>query len=71
MYWINRTKNRFYSVTIARDLFGECSILKSWGGVNSKLGGGDSEPCGCTKAALLRIEEIKKERKGRGYDLIG
>ena len=62
MYWENKKKNRYYSVNITRDIFGECSIQKSWGGLNSKNGNGETEPCGCNKSAKMRLEEIKKER---------
>lgn len=55
---------------IERDIFGECSIQKSWGGIGSNRGNGACEPCGNTKAAQLRIDEIKNERLRRGYVLV-
>lgn len=70
MYWVNQKNKRYYRAEIVGDMFGECSIQFSWGGLNSNRGNGKIEPCECNKAALLRIEELKKERKDRGYSLI-
>lgn len=61
--------SRYYKVILQKDLLGDWSLTKIWGGVNSKLGGYSNHTFFDRDEALKMVEEIKKHRKQRGYQL--
>lgn len=58
------TPERFYAVTVQRDLFGERVIVRCWGGRGSRRGGMASEPF-----TPGRLAEIDNSRRAHHYEL--
>lgn len=63
--WI--TKDRYYHVSVNRDLFGRWSMVKSWGGRHNRLGGSESVPIDHYEDSLGMVQAIERQRARRGY----
>jgi len=59
---IYRTQHRYYHLRIARDMWGARVLIRTWGGLQNRLGGMEIEPL---QRGLLR--EIDRERVRHGY----
>lgn len=57
-----RTADRYYSISVQRDLFGEVVIVRAWGGIDNRRGGIASEPLD-----RERLRKLYKERLAHGY----
>lgn len=61
---------RYYMLHLTQDLFGEWVIVKAWGGINKAGGRILTVPCESRESALLQIEQIKRKRMQRGYEMV-
>lgn len=66
--WINPENQRYYSVRLEQDLFGDWTLVACWGGLNSKLGGLKISRVDSEEQGLEEITKIAKRRRQRGYD---
>ena len=65
--WIHPEKQRYYSVALVRDLFGDWTLLQCWGGIGSQLGGQRVAWVESYEAGLEQIAAIGKRRRQHGY----
>ncbi|WP_343032198.1 WGR domain-containing protein [Allochromatium palmeri] len=65
--WIHPEKQRYYSVALVRDLFGDWTLLQCWGGIGSHLGGQRLVWVESREAGLQQIMAIGKRRRQHGY----
>lgn len=65
--WVHPEKQRYYLADLVQDLFGEWTLVKAWGGLGSSRGGMRNTLVTSHEAGLIRIKEINKRRKQRGY----
>lgn len=68
LYRVNAEANmaRFYRVDIAPTLFGEVSVLRSWGRIGT-LGRMSVETCATVDEVELRAMKTMKTKLRRGY----
>lgn len=59
---IYRTTHRYYHLRIDRDMWGNRVLIRTWGGLQNRLGGMEIEPL-----ARGRLREIERERVSHGY----
>lgn len=65
--WIHPEKQRYYSVALNLDLFGDWTLLQCWGGIGSHRGGHRIVCVASREAGLKQITAIGKRRRQRGY----
>lgn len=68
--WENPDNNRYYEAHLDKDLFGWC-LTKVWGRRGTKLGGMKHFPCETFAAGEILLEQIKKQRQRKHYQLTG
>jgi len=59
--------NRFYNVQLQANLFGNMSVICSWGGIDSKRCGYKIIFCNNELDVENTLQIIKKRREARGY----
>jgi len=67
--WVTPTK--YYHAVVNKDLFGRLTLVKTWGGRDSKRGGREICPIESYYAGEKEIEKIAKVREKRGYSEFG
>ena len=67
--WINKSKDRFYKVTLCKDEY-KIVLNYHWGGCNSNRGGKKEMLLRSEEEAQRTIGQMMKRRKSRGYELI-
>ncbi len=70
MLWINRTKQRYYRLTVNRDLFGDLCLVRTWGSLVDDRGGSKTEVLGNERSLASQVNVIKKQRQQREYKLV-
>lgn len=65
--WIQAEKARYYQADLVQDLFGEWTLVCSWGGLGTALGGLSSTGVPSLEDGFLRLETIGKLRHRHGY----
>jgi len=65
--WIQPEKARYYQADLVKDLFGEWTLVCSWGGLGTALGGLSSTGVASFEEGLLRLEAVGKLRRRHGY----
>jgi hypothetical protein len=65
--WINPEKARYYQVYLDRDLFGDWTLRKVWGGTGSRLGRMHSTGVASYEEGSAQVRAIAKRRFQRGY----
>jgi hypothetical protein len=65
--WINPEKARYYQVHLARDLFGDWTLRKVWGGTGSRRGRMHSTGVTSYADGIAQVRAISKRRTRRGY----
>ncbi|PTN09673.1 WGR domain-containing protein [Nitrosomonas aestuarii] len=65
-----KTNARGYTLLIARDLFGELSVVRCWYGLHNNRGGHKQQPCHDWHEALKAYQRITARRLRRGYQEI-
>lgn len=63
--WIKN--NRYYTVSLDADLFGQWVVSQLWGSLNSKRGSHKMESFSTIEDAKQHIASIGKRRSQRGY----
>lgn len=65
--WINPEKARYYQVFLDRDLFGDWTLIKVWGGIGSNRGRMHSTGVASYESGVELVDEIARRRNQRGY----
>lgn len=63
--WV--TKDRYYHVSVNKDLFGRWSVVKSWGGRHNRLGSSEALAIEDLNDVNVLLSGIEKQRMKRGY----
>jgi hypothetical protein len=69
--WVNRKATRYYEVHLTRDLFGNWTLRKVWGGIGSRLGGMRHTGVASYEDGIDQVREISRRRNQRGYQRVG
>jgi hypothetical protein len=69
--WVTQEKARYYETHLSRDLFGEWSLVKVWGGCGSSRGRLHSTGVASYGEGLDALREIGERRSARGYERAG
>jgi len=67
MSWRHEQKRRYYRAWLAQDLLGDWVLVRTWGSLDSHLGGSAQElvpDCAAGQEALRRLD---RRRRQRGY----
>lgn len=67
--WSWKTKDRYYNLNLAKNLFGEWQIIKKWGGLRNRIHGSKTMYAKNLVDANLQLNKINKKRKKRGYHI--
>jgi hypothetical protein len=65
--WVNPEKARYYQVHLARDLFGDWTLRKAWGGTGSHRGRMHSTGVASYADGIAQVRAIAKRRTRHGY----
>jgi hypothetical protein len=65
--WVNPEKARYYQVHLDRDLFGDWTLRKVWGGTDSSRGRMHSTAGASYDDGIKQAHAIAKRRAQRGY----
>ncbi len=65
--WINADKARYYLVVLDRDLLGDWTLIKIWGGIDSNRRRMHSTGVASCEAGVELVDEIGRRRAQRGY----
>lgn len=65
--WENDAKQRYYTVQVQIDLFGDSVVCCFWGGVHSRRGGHRDFPARRAGDVQSKLSEIAAARAKRGY----
>ena len=67
--WINPEKARYYQVHLDRDLLGDWTLIKVWGGIGSNHGRLHSTGVASYEDGIEQVHETAQRRARRGYTL--
>lgn len=59
--------SRYYRAVVQQNLFGQWELVRSWGGLGTRLGGMLIYPATNREDALARLAEEAQRRRKRGY----
>ena len=65
--WVNPKAARYYQVHLDRDLFGDWTLIKVWGGIGSNRRRMHSTGVASYESGVEQIDEIARRRSQRGY----
>lgn len=65
--WVHPAKARYYQVYLDRDLFGEWTLRKVWGGIDSHRGQMNSTGVASYEDGIAQVGAIAERRVQRGY----
>lgn len=68
--WINAEKRRYYKLFLSCDLFGHKTLIRAWGGINSKTGGSLVQVVDDDDKVDEMIKVVERERRWKGYILV-
>jgi hypothetical protein len=68
--WVHPAKARYYQVHLDRDLFGDWTLRKVWGGIDSSRGRMHNTGIPSHDDGVEQIREIAKRRGQRGYERV-
>ena len=66
--WIRGT--RYYRVHLEQDLWNVWALTQVHGGIGTLLGRARAVPAPSLESAFLRLADIAKRRRQRGYELV-
>jgi predicted DNA-binding WGR domain protein len=66
-YWVNHETRRYYRAFLQQDLFGDWTMVRCWGGLDSRLGQYRIERVANYDEGLAAIEDLDERRRKRGY----
>jgi len=67
MKFIKNSSNRYYNIRICKNLFGNKSIICSYGSIYSNHGNIKIIECATEEELKKKLDEIMKRRITRGY----
>jgi cytochrome b len=67
---VHPAKARYYQVHLDRDLFGDWTLRKVWGGIGSSRGRMHNTGVPSYDEGVEQIREIAKRRGQRGYECV-
>ena len=65
--WVNPKAARYYQAHLDRDLFGDWTLIKVWGGIGSNRGRMHSTGVASYEAGTVQVDEIARRRSQRGH----
>jgi len=68
--WVHPAKARYYQVYLDRDLFGDWTLRKVWGGIDSSRGRMHNTGIPSYDDGVEQIREIAKRRGAHGYQRV-
>ncbi|MBK5963195.1 hypothetical protein CCR95_03595 [Thiocystis minor] len=68
--WIQPEKSLYYQAHLIKDLFGDWTLVSSWGVIDSRRGRVRKTGVPSYQAGLERINAIDKRRRLHGYRLV-
>jgi cytochrome b len=68
--WVHPTRARYYQVHLDRDLVGDWTLRKVWGGIGSSRGRMHSTAVPSYDEGAEQIRAIAKRRGQRGYECV-
>jgi len=66
-YWIHPETRRYYRALLQQDLFGDWTVITSWGSLDSRQGRYRIHKVVDQAEGLMEIEAIDVRRRKRGY----
>ncbi|ODS22760.1 hypothetical protein AB835_12300 [Candidatus Endobugula sertula] len=63
MLWIHEQKQRYYRLTVNRDLFGDLCLVRTWGSLVDDCGGSKTEVLDNERSLASQMHVIKKQRQ--------
>ena len=66
-YWINHETRRYYRAFLQQDLFGDWTMVRCWGGLDSRLGQYRIEMVANPDEGRAALEALEERRRKRGY----
>lgn len=70
-YLESESKGRYYHISIARNLFGEYSLIRSWGSLSGRLGNYKIVFYDTLEMAQQTLKAMTKQIVARGYKVLG
>ena len=68
--YLYESEQRYYKIILQRDLFGDWSVMRIYGGRYSKRGGSKMDNHLTYEEAISKIKLVDKQRRKRGYKLV-
>ena len=68
--WVNPDNRRYYQADLVKDLFGDWTLVKVWGSLDSHQGNQKICLVSGKEKGLAEIQKLMKERECRGYRMI-
>ncbi len=65
--WTHPEKQRYYQADLVLDLFGDWTLVKTWGGLGTRRGSYSITGVSSYKDGLLKIDVLVDNREKRGY----
>ncbi len=65
--WINPNNRRYYQADLVKDLFGDWTLVKIWGGLGTRRGNYGITGVSSYDDGLLKIDALGDNREKRGY----
>lgn len=62
-------QTRFYTAVLDRDLFGQWTVMRSWGSTRNGQGGGRVTVVESFEAGVGLLQKIARKRKKNGYQI--
>lgn len=66
-YWINSESRRYFRALLQQDLFGDWTVITSWGSLDSRQGQYRIHRVADEAEGLRTIEDLDERRRKRGY----
>lgn len=63
--------SRFYTAVLDQDMFGQWTVVRSWGSTRNGQGGGRVSVVESFEAGLRLLEAIRRRREHHGYRVDG
>lgn len=60
---------RYYKITLQKDLLGDWLVCRNWGGLKTRIHGEKKQGFSCLGKALIFTKKVNKTREQRGYEI--